>query len=100
MPRGNNYFRRWKAKKNEDAGDKDDAKSVATANAGEKVPNARSRAAAQKATKKSFTQKQNSVGLLVTEELEAAIARCTTKVNQIAKNCRARNMKFRFVHFY
>ncbi|PVG01978.1 cysteine proteinase [Serendipita vermifera] len=98
MPRPR-YLKRWKAKKFDNAADKDDAKSVATANAGEKAPNTKSRAAAQKKVKKSFAQKQNSVGLLVTEELEAAIARCTAKVNSISRHCRARNKKFRDPEF-
>ncbi|KNZ77314.1 hypothetical protein J132_05742 [Termitomyces sp. J132] len=38
-------------------------------------------------------------GLLVTAELEKAIDECESKVARIAKQCRAKNKKFRDIEF-
>ena len=43
-----------------------------------------------------FVDPDEQPGLLVTDELDAAIEQCRTKVEQISKDCRARNRKFRF----
>ncbi|KAJ3573577.1 hypothetical protein NP233_g2349 [Leucocoprinus birnbaumii] len=39
------------------------------------------------------------IGLLVTDELEKALSYCKAEVNQIAKECRAKNRKFRDIDF-
>jgi hypothetical protein len=71
--------------------------TVATATASGTVVggNAKSRAAAKKKAKRSFKQAKATIGIVVTQDLEVAIARCKTKVENIAKICRARNRKFR-----
>jgi hypothetical protein len=56
----------------------------------------KARKAAKKKVKRSFEQTASSVGLLVTAELNTAIARCKARVENIAANCRARNQKFRY----
>ncbi|TFK38213.1 hypothetical protein BDQ12DRAFT_735790 [Crucibulum laeve] len=45
----------------------------------------------------SFAQQQP--GLLVTKELDKALEECKAKVARIAKDCRARNRKFRDIEF-
>jgi hypothetical protein len=57
---------------------------------------AKARKAAKKKVKKHFEQTESSVGLLVTEELESAIARCKARVESIAASCRADNQKFTY----
>ncbi|KAF8797356.1 cysteine proteinase [Phlegmacium glaucopus] len=42
---------------------------------------------------------KEQVGLLVTKELEKAIEDCKAKVQRIAKDCRAKNRKFRDIEF-
>ncbi|KAF8704580.1 Cysteine proteinase, partial [Rhizoctonia solani] len=46
-----------------------------------------------------FQQPKEQAGLLVTADLDAAIQRCKAKVETIAKDCRARNRRFRDVEF-
>ncbi|KAK0457136.1 cysteine proteinase [Desarmillaria tabescens] len=46
-------------------------------------------------TTTSFLQEQDHAGLLVTAELEKALADCKTKVERIAKECKTKNRKFR-----
>lgn len=43
----------------------------------------------------SFVQEQEKAGLLVTSELDKALAECQEKVARIAKECRLKNRKFR-----
>ena len=59
---------------------------------------AKARATARKKAKRSFKQPNATIGIAVTEELDAAIARCRSKVENISKLCRARNRKFRSVN--
>ncbi|KAG8833691.1 hypothetical protein FRC17_010223 [Serendipita sp. 399] len=51
----------------------------------------------KKEEQKNFKQAEENVGLLVTDELQQAIDRCSTKVKTISRLCRSRNTKFRFV---
>jgi benzoyl-CoA reductase/2-hydroxyglutaryl-CoA dehydratase subunit BcrC/BadD/HgdB len=60
------------------------------------VVEAKARKAAKKKVKKHFEQSESSVGLLVTEELESAIARCKARVETISASCRADNQKFTY----
>ncbi|KIK02387.1 hypothetical protein K443DRAFT_677628 [Laccaria amethystina LaAM-08-1] len=46
-----------------------------------------------------FVDPDEQPGLLVTDELDAAIAECKAKVERISKDCRARNRKFRDIEF-
>ena len=39
-------------------------------------------------------------GLLVTKELDKAIAYCKTKVERISKSCWLKNQKFRYASYY
>ncbi|QRW14156.1 calpain family cysteine protease [Ceratobasidium sp. AG-Ba] len=48
---------------------------------------------------KGYTQQAERAGLLCTEELQIATERCRKKVEAIAKQCRARNRRFRDVEF-
>jgi hypothetical protein len=48
-----------------------------------------------KATDSSPPVPKEQVGLLVTAELEEALAECKNKVECISKTCRAANRKFR-----
>ncbi|KAJ7777059.1 hypothetical protein B0H16DRAFT_1504208 [Mycena metata] len=47
----------------------------------------------------SFAQQEKRAGLLVTNELEKARAGCKVQVERIAKDCRAKNRRFRDVEF-
>ncbi|KZT59293.1 cysteine proteinase [Calocera cornea HHB12733] len=47
----------------------------------------------------SVPLKKDKVGLLVTKELDKAIARCADKVDRISKDCRRRNRRFRDLSF-
>ena len=44
----------------------------------------------------STSLEKEQVGLLVTKELEKAIQDCKAKVQRIAKECHAKNRKFRY----
>ncbi|KAJ7125786.1 cysteine proteinase [Mycena crocata] len=46
-----------------------------------------------------LVQQQDKAGLLVTEELEKALAESKAKVERIAKECRLKNRKFRDIEF-
>ncbi|KAJ7210163.1 hypothetical protein GGX14DRAFT_451547 [Mycena pura] len=47
----------------------------------------------------SLPQQQKRVGLLVTSELEKALAECNALVERISKDCRAKNLRFsHFLH--
>lgn len=46
-----------------------------------------------------FVDPDTKPGLLVTDELDAAIGECRAKVERISKDCRARNRKFRDIEF-
>ncbi|KAJ7749668.1 hypothetical protein B0H16DRAFT_1551042 [Mycena metata] len=48
----------------------------------------------------SFAQQEKRAGLLVTNELEKARAGCKVQVERIAKDCRAKNRRFRCVEGY
>ncbi|KAJ6621539.1 hypothetical protein B0H10DRAFT_2017728 [Mycena sp. CBHHK59/15] len=64
--------------------------------------NQKRRAVKPKATesgKASFAQQEKRAGLLVTDELEKALAQCKALVERIAKDCRAKNRRFRDVEF-
>ncbi|KAK7017794.1 cysteine proteinase [Favolaschia claudopus] len=49
--------------------------------------------------KATFSQPEDSSGLAVSSELDTALRECTEKVDRIANECRAKNMKFRDVEF-
>jgi len=49
--------------------------------------------------KKEFEQPAALAGLLVTAELDSAIARCKAKVEHIATSCRRKNLRFRDLAF-
>lgn len=46
-----------------------------------------------------FVDSKQEPGLLVTDELDAAIKECRRKVERISKDCRAKNRKFRDIEF-
>ncbi|KAK0437266.1 uncharacterized protein EV420DRAFT_1588780 [Desarmillaria tabescens] len=46
-------------------------------------------------TTTSFLQERDQAGILVTAELEKALADCKAKVERIARECKAKNRKFR-----
>jgi hypothetical protein len=48
-------------------------------------------------SKATFLQQQKRGGLLVTDELDKALQECSSRVAEIAKDCREKNMKFRCV---
>ena len=48
-----------------------------------------------KAPTTKFEQQEDKAGLLVSEELRKAKQRCSDRVKAIAKECRARNRRFR-----
>lgn len=50
--------------------------------------------------KATFGQQEKHSGLLVTDELDKALQECKSRVEEIAKDCRAKNRKFRCVVFY
>jgi hypothetical protein len=45
----------------------------------------------------SFVQAPEKAGLLVTKELDQALEECKARVQRIARDCRAKNQKFRSV---
>lgn len=47
----------------------------------------------------AYAQQRARAGLLVTDELDKAVARCKAKVERISAMCRRRNMKFRDIEF-
>lgn len=48
----------------------------------------------------SFAQQEKRAGLLVTNELEKALADCKAQVERIAQDCRAKNRRFRCVEMH
>ncbi|KAH7099011.1 cysteine proteinase [Auriculariales sp. MPI-PUGE-AT-0066] len=49
--------------------------------------------------KSKFVQRPSQAGLLVTKELDAAVARCKAQVERIASGCRKRNIRYRDIEF-
>lgn len=47
-----------------------------------------------------FVDLKEKPGLLVTDELDAAIEECRRKVERISRDCRAKNRKFRYAPCY
>jgi hypothetical protein len=86
MPRPKKY----KPSKNESQ--KSAAPVAATATANNAVDGGHAR---RKKGKRSFKQAKETVGIVVSDDLQVAIDRCKSKVENIAEMCRARNRKFR-----
>ncbi|KAJ7113933.1 hypothetical protein C8R44DRAFT_676394 [Mycena epipterygia] len=59
----------------------------------------KSKGADPEPTKASFAQPTGSSGLVVTSELDKALEECKATVTRIAKDCRAKNRKFRDIEF-
>jgi hypothetical protein len=68
------------------------------ATTGKEAPKGGSKPANQEAH--VYQQEPFRAGLFVTEEYDKALARCKTKVEEIAEECCSRNRRFRCVAFF